>query len=151
MRSICGVLIEIIFLQNVSVQATISAWQSSQESSLGEEKMNIKSLKCVIGILTAVLLTFCAAASGSDFSSNGNDRKGKYIYRKNCRVCHDGSSASTLSPNSKTQAQWTRTFERHERLACADEWNNQSPAELNDVFSYLYVHAYDSVQPASCK
>ena len=37
----------------------------------------------------------------------GNARKGKYLFRKNCRSCHsEDGSAKPLSPIDKTQAQW---------------------------------------------
>lgn len=90
------------------------------------------------------------ALAGANFDNTGNERKGKYLYRKNCRTCHDGSSAKDLSANSKTQAQWKRTFERHERLQCKDEWKKLSQDNLIDIFTYLYNHAYDSPQPATC-
>ena len=108
-------------------------------------------------ILTAILVTFFIGLSFSlalaeeGFTNTGNDRKGKYIFRKNCRSCHDGSSAESLSPNSKTQAQWERTFEKMERLKCVDEWKKIEQKDLNDVFTYLYNHGYDSPQPATCK
>lgn len=91
-----------------------------------------------------------AALAGSSFSPDGNDRKGKYLYRKNCRTCHDGSKAKALSPNSKTQAQWGRMFERYERLECTEEWSKLSQDDLQDIYTYLHNHAYDSPQPATC-
>ncbi|RJP87824.1 MAG: cytochrome c [Desulfobacteraceae bacterium] len=91
------------------------------------------------------------ALAADAFTSDGNDRKGKYVFRKNCRSCHDGSKAVALSPNSKTQAQWQRAFEKYERLKCVEEWKKNSQSDLNDVYTYLYNHGYDSPQPATCQ
>lgn len=81
----------------------------------------------------------------------GNERKGKYLYRNNCRTCHkDGATATPLSPTSKTQAQWERAFEKYERLQCAKEWEKLSEADRTDILTYLFNHAFDSPSPATC-
>ncbi len=81
----------------------------------------------------------------------GNERKGKYLFRSNCRTCHkDGAGAAALSPTSKTQAQWERAFEKFERLECAKEWEKLSEADRNDILTYLFNHAFDSPSPATC-
>ncbi|MBC2714366.1 MAG: cytochrome c [Desulfobacteraceae bacterium] len=81
----------------------------------------------------------------------GNERKGKYLYRSNCRTCHkDGASATPLGPNNKTQAQWERTFEKYERLDCVKEWEKLSESDRNDILTYLHGHAFDSPSPATC-
>jgi len=88
---------------------------------------------------------------GSDpFTPNGNQRKGKYLYRKYCRKCHDGSAAKELSPSSKTMADWEQVFANYQNLKCKDEWNKLKHKDLNDIFTYLHEHAYDSAQPATC-
>ena len=84
------------------------------------------------------------------FTSNGNQRKGKYLFRKYCRKCHDGSSAKELSPNSKTMAEWKQVFSNYQNLKCKDEWKKLKHKDLNDIFTYLHEHAYDSAQPATC-
>ncbi|MCF8105838.1 MAG: cytochrome c [Desulfohalobiaceae bacterium] len=103
---------------------------------------------CVAALLAG---TFGAATAGSEFTNEGNGRKGKYLYRKSCRSCHDGGSAAELSPNSQTQAQWQRTFAKYERLECAEEWKKLERDDLTDIYTYLYDHAYDSPQPATCE
>ncbi len=90
------------------------------------------------------------AFAGPGFSPDGNERRGKYMYRKNCRSCHDGSSATELQPNTKTQAQWQSDFDAYKELECAEEWENLSRDKLGDIFTYLFKHAYDSDQPATC-
>ena len=44
-------------------------------------------------ILSSVLVLMLAAASVA-LSFEGNARKGKYLYRKNCRTCHGASAHS---------------------------------------------------------
>ena len=108
-------------------------------------------------ILTITIIAFLIgsffgiAMAADDFTNDGNDRKGKYIYRQNCRTCHDGSSGPTLSPNSKTQAQWEAVFKNNDQLQCTAEWQKLSEKDLGDVHAYLWGHAYDSPSPAKCK
>jgi len=107
--------------------------------------------KKLIVILTATLLVFCIAGMSIAFEQ-GNERKGKYLFRKNCRACHkDGATATPLGPNSKTQAQWERSFEKYERYDCVEEWKKRSDAERTDILTYLYNHAFDSPSPATCE
>ena len=110
-------------------------------------KTTFWGIMCIVALL---LGSFGAALAGPEFSNDGNDREGKYLYRKNCRTCHDGSAASELSPISKTQAEWQKTFANYGQLECAGEWNELEQQDLTDIYTYLYNHAYDSPQPATC-
>ncbi len=104
-------------------------------------------------VILMTLICFLLVMVGTSLAEQkaGNEKKGKYLYRKNCRACHiDGGTAPTLSPNSKTQDQWERAFEKYERLQCADEWKKLTAEELQDILSYLYNHAFDSPTPATC-
>ena len=84
--------------------------------------------------------------------SKGNARKGKYLFRKNCRACHvEGGSAEALSPIDKTQAQWDEIFDNIDQLPCKKEWAKLSEKDLTDVYGHLWGHAYDSPSPAKCK
>jgi hypothetical protein len=114
--------------------------------------MNKTTKLLTISIIAFLIGSFFSVAmAADDFTNDGNDRKGKYLYKKNCRTCHDGSSAAVLSPNSKTQAQWQRSFAKYERLDCIEEWKKRSPKDLTDIYTYLYNHGYDSPQPATCQ
>lgn len=108
-----------------------------------------KTVLYVLAFTTLLsIVALCASAQ------EGNARKGKYLYRNSCRECHkEGAAATPLSPDSKTQAQWERAFkpENNQALACKDEWAKHSEGELQDIFTYLYEHAYDSPSPAKCK
>ena len=59
--------------------------------------------KFVLAVATALITVF--AVSMAFAMGEGNARKGKFLYRKNCRSCH-GSTASDISPADKTQAEW---------------------------------------------
>lgn len=114
--------------------------------------MSVTKIIWTFVCLTVLVIgMFGAASAASEFSNDGNGRKGKYLYRKNCRTCHDGGTAEALSPNTKTQAQWQRTFGKYERLECAAEWKKLEQDDLTDIYTYLYDHAYDSPQPATCE
>lgn len=107
--------------------------------------------KKIILITMAIGFLFVMVGSSMAFEK-GNDRKGKYLFRKTCRACHkDGASAKALGPNSKTQAQWERVFKDQERLQCAPEWKKVNAADQKDILSFLYDHAYDSPTPATCQ
>ena len=82
----------------------------------------------------------------------GNARKGKYLFRKNCRTCHiEGGPAKALSPIDKTQAQWDEVFNGIDQLPCKQEWAKLSAKDRADVYSHLWGHAFDSPSPAKCK
>lgn len=100
-----------------------------------------------------VVVIFLLGAIGIVIAADkGNPRKGKYLYRKNCRACHkDGAVAKPLSPIDKTQAEWQKVFDEYKNLACKDEWKKQSEKDLLDIYSYLHGHAYDSPSPAKCQ
>ena len=86
--------------------------------------------------------------------AKGNARKGKYLFRKNCRACHkDGASAKDLSPADKTQAEWQSVFAKdaYKALECNVEWEKRTEKDLVDIFTYMYDHAFDSPSPAKCK
>ncbi|KUG29247.1 cytochrome c family protein [hydrocarbon metagenome] len=93
-------------------------------------------------VLTSVSMSFALG--------EGNARKGKFLYRKNCRSCH-GASASDLSPMSKTQAEWKATFEKTGDISCNSKWPaDMTPEDVNDIFTYLHDFAKDSPTPAKC-
>jgi len=111
--------------------------------------------KTLISML-ALFLTISFA--GSVFAmEKGNKRKGKYTYRKVYKTCFENGRIETkkplVNPDTKTQAQWTRVFEKRnfEQFGCQEEWSQLSEKELNDIYSYLHSGAADSPTPAKCK
>ncbi len=107
----------------------------------------MKRLGKAVAIVSLLTLTATAAVA----ASGGNPRKGKFLYQKNCKVCHvEGGSAVNLSANSRTQGQWDRFFDRDGHKANADAWKGLSAQDLKDIQQYLFNHAADSDQPETC-
>ena len=108
--------------------------------------------KTLLAVL--VLLLMIGFSGLNDASAKGNGRKGKYLFRKNCRSCHvEKGSAKELSPISKTQAQWKTAFAEgaYQKISCKAEWEKRSDKDLLDIFTYMHDHAFDSPSPAKCK
>ena len=111
--------------------------------------------KTIIGALALLLtLSFIGVVVAA---GKGNSRKGKYTYRKVYKTCFERGAVESqkppLSPDTKTQAQWTRVFEKKDfdQFGCKEEWSALSEKELNDISTYLHDHAADSPSPAKCK
>lgn len=97
----------------------------------------------------ALVFSFTAATMAG---AKGNKRKGKHIYRTTYKACH-GDDVLPVSPDSKTQAQWIRVFDKEKWgvFGCEETWKAMSEKDLKDVLSYLHGHAFDSPSPAKCK
>ena len=109
-------------------------------------KKTIISVSVIVLSIIVIGLSFAA--------EKGNNRKGKYLFRKNCRSCHvENGSAKELSPINKTQAVWEAAFanDAYTKLACAVEWEKRSEKDLLDIFTYMHDHAFDSPSPLKCK
>ena len=105
-----------------------------------------------VGAILIVLFFLLAAIGIVMAADKGNARKGKYLFRKNCRTCHvDGGSAKALSPIDKTQAQWDEVFAQLGSLKCSQEWAKLSEKDKTDIYAHLWGHAFDSPSPAKCK
>ena len=108
--------------------------------------------------LAFVALIFVFTTAGIGLAGDkGNARKGKYTYKNVYKSCNKRGEVDSprpiLSPDSKTQAQWTRVFEKKdfEEFKCSEEWSKLSDQDLNDIYMYLHDHAADSPSPAKCK
>ncbi|OGR35745.1 MAG: cytochrome C [Desulfovibrionales bacterium GWA2_65_9] len=99
-----------------------------------------------ITIIAALILALAVASLAF---AEANARKGKFLYRSKCRTCH-GAAASDLSPNSKTQADWKKTFAKVESIKCYKDWKGVSAEDRADIFAYLHDYAKDSPSPAKC-
>jgi hypothetical protein len=114
-------------------------------------KKNMASLMVMIFILVSFSMAF--ASEGPD----GNDRKGKYTYRKVYKACAktgDVESATPkISPADKTMGQWQEIFENKnfDEFGCKDNWTGLPDKDVLDIYSYFYNHASDSPSPATCK
>jgi len=109
-------------------------------------------------VLTLISLVFVFTAAGIGLAGEtGNARKGKYTYRNVYKSCNEhgeiDSPRPVLNPDAKTQAQWTRVFEKKDfgEFKCNGEWSKLSDKDLNDIYTYLHSYAADSPSPAKCK
>jgi len=109
-----------------------------------------------IFLITATLFLFSSVGVALALEK-GNKRKGKYTYRKVYKACMQRGEVDSpkppISPDAKTQAQWTRLFEKKdfEDFGCEPEWGALSQKDLADIYTYLHDHAADSPTPAKCK
>jgi len=109
-------------------------------------------MKKKIGSLIIICFMCFGALGLSLAQEKGNARKGKFLFRKNCRACHvEGGSAKELSPVSKTQAQWDEIFKNIDKLKCKDEWGKLSEKDKVDMYAQLWGHAFDSPSPEKCE
>ena len=107
--------------------------------------MNWKNLLMVGLILAAFTATSVLAIDG------GNSRKGKHLYKKNCKVCHNkGGEGGELTPMSKTMAQWDRYFKKKAKKHPGDVFSKTKAKDVKDINQFLYDSAADSPAPATC-
>jgi len=104
-------------------------------------------------LLTA--LAFAATATAAPAAGKPNPNRGKSLYKASCKSCHGkGGEAKTLSPLTKTQAQWQKFFKAGAtgcaKKAEAKHGKPLQPQDLADMETYLVAHAADSDQPETC-
>jgi hypothetical protein len=113
-------------------------------------------IKRMLFLTIGMILTFSFTAV-TFAGEEGNERKGKYAYRKVYKACNKrgeiDSPKPPLSPDSMTQAQWKRLFDKKKfnKLGCDEEWSELSEQDLLNIYAYLHAHAADSPSPAKCK
>jgi cytochrome c5 len=98
------------------------------------------------------LLAMVALCSGTALAaSGGNAKKGKYLFKKNCKTCHvAGAEGKAVTPLSKTQAQWDRFMDADKHKGKPQAWKEFSAQDLKDIQQFLFDHAADSDQPETC-
>ncbi len=105
-----------------------------------------------IGSILIIMIFLLVSIGVVMAADKGNARKGKYLFRKNCRTCHsEDGSAKPISPIDKTQAQWEEVFNNIDKLQCSKEWAKLSEKDRTDMYAHLWGHAFDSPSPAKCK
>ena len=104
-----------------------------------------------IRALLILLLATALAASFALAAEGGNPKKGKFLFKKNCKTCHIADAAcGEVTPLTKTQSQWDRFFETDKHSKNPDAVKNISPEEMKDIQQFLFDHAADSDQPQTC-
>ena len=105
----------------------------------------MKTLKLIT--ISLLLVAFCGSAVLA--VEGGNDRKGKYLFKKSCKTCHsEGAEGGVVTPLKKTMSQWDRFFEKKSHAPAA--WEGFSEQDLIDINQFLFNHAVDSDQPETC-
>ena len=94
-----------------------------------------------------ILSAFCVSSVMA--VEGGNSRKGKHLFKKNCKSCHSvGAEGGELTPMSKTMKQWDRFFDKAEHPG--DLFKSTSEKDLKDINQFLYDKAADSPSPETC-
>jgi cytochrome c2 len=107
--------------------------------------MNWKNLLLIGLILTAFAATNVLAVEG------GNAKKGKHLFKKNCKSCHDaGGEGGELTPMAKTMSQWDRFFKKDAEKHPGDAIKGLSEKDQKDINQFLFDSAADSPSPATC-
>ena len=110
-----------------------------------------------IFITATVLLVAMSFVAPVAAMEQGNKRKGKYIYHKVYKACHERgaveSAKPALNPDAKTQAEWTEVFDNRNftDFGCEQEFKELAQDDLVDIYTYLHAHAADSPTPLKCK
>lgn len=111
-------------------------------------------MKKMIIMATALTMIIATVAFAAEV---GDERKGKFLYKKIYKTCFEKGAVKSekpaLSPDAKTQGQWTRVLKEKNfsDMGCPEEWAKIGDKELQDIFAYLHAHAADSPAPAKCK
>ncbi|MGL4746399.1 MAG: c-type cytochrome [Shewanella sp.] len=99
----------------------------------------------IAAALMGCLATQAYAAEG------GNPKKGKHLYKKECKACHSqAGEGGELTPMSKTMSQWNRFFDKDKHKLKPEAFNGLTEQNLKDIQQFLYDHAADSEQPQTC-
>ncbi len=107
--------------------------------------MKWKTVVLTTLVLAAFITTSALAVDG------GNARKGKHLFKKNCKSCHSaGGEGGEIAPPSKTMAQWDRFFKKAEKKHTGDVFKKVSKRDVKDINQFLYDHAADSPTPETC-
>ncbi|MFK5925822.1 MAG: c-type cytochrome [Desulfuromusa sp.] len=107
--------------------------------------MNWKMFLIISLVLSAFTATSVLAVEG------GNARKGKHLFKKNCKVCHDASGeGGELTPMSKTMSQWDRYFTKKAKKHPGDIMTKIKTKDMKDINQFLFDSAADSPSPATC-
>ncbi len=113
--------------------------------------------KTLLLFITILFLSNSIGIAVAEEGLGGNNRKGKYLYRKVYKACAEAGEVDTatppVNPSDKKRAEWKNIYENKklEEFGCATYWEALSDKDVLDIFSYLYEYAADSPSPASCE
>lgn len=102
-------------------------------------------------VKSVVVVLLVAFAVTSVYAAQGNPKKGKFLYKKNCKSCHvKGGPSVELTPLSKTMNQWDRFFEEDHHKVNPEPFQGLTQGDLVDIRQFLRDHAMDSPTPQTC-
>jgi len=110
-----------------------------------------------LAIAMLFVMVSISFAQGTGKGIEGNQRKGKYTYKKMYKQCFKrGEIKSAIplnSPSDKTMKQWKKLYteKNYNCFKCTKEWDALSDSERQNIFAYLYKYAKDSPTPAKCQ
>lgn len=104
------------------------------------------------GTKMALIAVIATAMAGSALAvDGGNPKKGKHLYKKQCKACHSQNmEGGELTPMSKTMKQWDRFFKRNKHKHKPEAWETLSDQDKLHINQFLFDHAMDSDQPQTC-
>ena len=99
-----------------------------------------------------LIISMCLFSLSIAGDKAANSRKGKLLFRKNCRICHNGDKATELGPYRKKIKEWESIFakDKYQQYQCKNEWEKLSEQDLRDILAYLQAGAADSKVPRGC-
>jgi cytochrome c5 len=99
-------------------------------------------------VATIVFAFVLTALAGS----KGNEAKGKYYFKQNCKTCHTkGAPGGEVTPLSKNMEQWRAYFAKGKHNHSKEELTKvMASDQLMDAQTFLVAHASDSLQPETC-
>ena len=106
----------------------------------------------LVSIFIIILFSLCIIVP-SIAGERGNARKGKYIFRSNCRPCHRaGGKARPMGPYQRKIKEWESIFakDKYKEFKCKNAWEKLSQQELLDMLQYMRDGAIDSKVPRGC-
>jgi len=104
-------------------------------------------------ILILLAFLFCIAlVTAVSAAAKGNETKGKFYFKQNCKTCHTkGAAGGEITPLNKKMTQWTNYFQAGKHNHSREPLNQYvSDEQLRDVQTFLTNHAADSLQPETC-
>lgn len=105
----------------------------------------------IVKPVLVVLALAAFAASLAVASEGGNPKKGKHLYKQDCKSCHSaGGAGGEITPLSKTQKQWDRFFEADKHSKSPEAFKSIPAQDQKDIQQFLFDHAADSDQPQTC-
>lgn len=105
----------------------------------------MKQVKLIMVTLLMIAVSFSMALA----IEGGDPKKGKYLFKKNCKVCHNSRAIiENVTPASKTMAQWDTFFVKKKHDLA--KWEDLSSENLKDINQFVYNYAVDTEQPETC-